>query len=105
MSTEKCRSEEDLKSMDSHNKITRDMLQPKIERSFSDEEGSSDYLFELSDNDSDTSDIGSDRRVAVCVTVTMSVTLCVWLTKSVWFVFLPLKHSSSCCCVSTASPL
>ncbi|XP_014026354.1 E3 ubiquitin-protein ligase CHFR isoform X2 [Salmo salar] len=54
---EKCRSEEDLKSMDSHNKITRDMLQPKIERSFSDEEGSSDYLFELSDNDSDTSDI------------------------------------------------
>uniref|UniRef100_A0A8K9WMA1 E3 ubiquitin-protein ligase CHFR n=1 Tax=Oncorhynchus mykiss TaxID=8022 RepID=A0A8K9WMA1_ONCMY len=54
---EKCRSEEDLKSMDSHNKITRDMLQPKIERSFSDEEGSSDYLFELSDNDSDASDI------------------------------------------------
>uniref|UniRef100_A0A4W5MLE2 E3 ubiquitin-protein ligase CHFR n=1 Tax=Hucho hucho TaxID=62062 RepID=A0A4W5MLE2_9TELE len=54
---EKCRGEEDLKSMDSHNKITRDMLQPKIERSFSDEEGSSDYLFELSDNDSDTSDI------------------------------------------------
>uniref|UniRef100_A0A8C8HCE8 E3 ubiquitin-protein ligase CHFR n=1 Tax=Oncorhynchus tshawytscha TaxID=74940 RepID=A0A8C8HCE8_ONCTS len=54
---EKCRSEEDLKSMDGHNKITRDMLQPKIERSFSDEEGSSDYLFELSDNDSDASDI------------------------------------------------
>uniref|UniRef100_A0A3P8XSM5 E3 ubiquitin-protein ligase CHFR n=1 Tax=Esox lucius TaxID=8010 RepID=A0A3P8XSM5_ESOLU len=54
---EKCRSEEDLKNMDSQNKITQDMLQPKIERSFSDEEGSSDYLFELSDNDSDTSDI------------------------------------------------
>ncbi|KAL0979226.1 hypothetical protein UPYG_G00182370 [Umbra pygmaea] len=54
---EKCRSEEDLKTMDSQNKITQDMLQPKIERSFSDEEGSSDYLFELSDNDSDTSDI------------------------------------------------
>ncbi|XP_064826489.1 E3 ubiquitin-protein ligase CHFR-like isoform X1 [Oncorhynchus masou masou] len=54
---EKCRSEEDLKSMDGHNKITRDMLQPKIERSFSDDEGSSDYLFELSDNDSDASDI------------------------------------------------
>lgn len=67
MSTEKCRSEEDLKSMDSRNKITRDMLQPKIERSFSDEEGSSDYLFELSDNDSDTSDIRSDKRVAVCM--------------------------------------
>lgn len=33
------------------------MLQPKIERSFSDEEGSSDYLFDLSDNDSDTSDM------------------------------------------------
>ncbi|KAJ8380199.1 hypothetical protein SKAU_G00009770 [Synaphobranchus kaupii] len=54
---EKCRSEEDRKSMDKRNKITQDMLQPKIERSFSDEEGSSDYLFELSDNDSDTSDI------------------------------------------------
>ncbi|XP_034451842.1 E3 ubiquitin-protein ligase CHFR isoform X1 [Hippoglossus hippoglossus] len=50
---EKCRS--DLKSMDSRNKITQDMLQPKVERSFSDEEGS-DYLFELSDNDSDSSD-------------------------------------------------
>ncbi|XP_063345338.1 E3 ubiquitin-protein ligase CHFR isoform X1 [Pelmatolapia mariae] len=54
---EKCRSEDDLKSMDSRNKITQDMLQPKVERSFSDEEGSSDYLFELSDNDSDSSDI------------------------------------------------
>lgn len=54
---EKCRSEEDLKSMDSRNKITQDMLQPKVERPFSDEEGSSDYLFELSDNDSDSSDI------------------------------------------------
>lgn len=53
---EKCRSEEDLKSMDSRNKITQDMWQPKVERSFSDEEGSSDYLFELSDNDSDDSD-------------------------------------------------
>lgn len=58
---EKCRSDEDLKSMDSRNKITQDMLQPKVERTFSDEEGSSDYLFELSDNDSfsdgDSSDI------------------------------------------------
>ncbi|XP_056275631.1 E3 ubiquitin-protein ligase CHFR isoform X3 [Pseudoliparis swirei] len=55
---EKCRSDEDLKSMERRNKITRDMLQPKVERSFSDEEGSSDYLFDLSDNDSDSSDIG-----------------------------------------------
>ncbi|KAI9534362.1 hypothetical protein NQZ68_014773 [Dissostichus eleginoides] len=54
---EKCRSEQDLKGMDGRNKITQDMLQPKVERSFSDEEGSSDYLFELSDNDSDSSDI------------------------------------------------
>ncbi|KAM9446239.1 E3 ubiquitin-protein ligase CHFR [Clarias gariepinus] len=54
---EKCRSEEDLRSMDARNKITQDMLQPKVERYFSDEEGSSDYLFELSDNDSDTSDL------------------------------------------------
>ncbi|KAJ4942078.1 hypothetical protein JOQ06_012095 [Pogonophryne albipinna] len=54
---EKCRSEEDLKGMDGRNKITQDMLQPKVERSPSDEEGSSDYLFELSDNDSDSSDI------------------------------------------------
>lgn len=44
--------------MDSRNKITQDMLQPKVERSYSDEEGSSDFLFELSDNDSDSSDIG-----------------------------------------------
>ncbi|XP_017306906.1 E3 ubiquitin-protein ligase CHFR [Ictalurus punctatus] len=54
---EKCRSEEDMRSMDARNKITQDMLQPKVERYFSDEEGSSDYLFELSDNDSDTSDL------------------------------------------------
>ncbi|KAF7687156.1 hypothetical protein HF521_014384 [Silurus meridionalis] len=54
---EKCRSEEDVRSMDARNKITQDMLQPKVERYFSDEEGSSDYLFELSDNDSDTSDL------------------------------------------------
>lgn len=57
--TEKCRSEEDMRSMDARNKITQDMLQPKVERYFSDEEGSSDYLFELSDNDSDTSDLRS----------------------------------------------
>ncbi|CAL8249393.1 unnamed protein product [Merluccius merluccius] len=54
---EKCRSEEDLRGMDSRNKITQDMLQPKVDRSLSDEEGSSDYLFEFSDNDSDGSDI------------------------------------------------
>ncbi|XP_066544918.1 E3 ubiquitin-protein ligase CHFR isoform X2 [Amia ocellicauda] len=54
---EKCRSDEDLKSMDKRNKITQDMLQPKIERTFSDEEGSSDFLFELSDADSESSDI------------------------------------------------
>ncbi|XP_055017869.1 E3 ubiquitin-protein ligase CHFR isoform X2 [Boleophthalmus pectinirostris] len=53
---EKNRSEEDLKSMDSRNKITQDMWQPKVERSFSDEEGSSDYLYDFSDNDSDSSD-------------------------------------------------
>lgn len=57
--TEKCRSEEDVRSMDARNKITQDMLQPKVERYFSDEEGSSDYLFELSDNDSDMSDLRS----------------------------------------------
>ncbi|XP_019949470.2 E3 ubiquitin-protein ligase CHFR [Paralichthys olivaceus] len=60
---EKCRSKEDLKSMDSRNKITQDMLQPKVERSFSDEEGSSDYLFELSDNDSDSSDFSQPLLV------------------------------------------
>lgn len=43
--------------MDMRNKITEDMVQPKLERCLSDEEGSSDYLFELSDNDSDTSDV------------------------------------------------
>uniref|UniRef100_A0A8C9YAE1 E3 ubiquitin-protein ligase CHFR n=1 Tax=Sander lucioperca TaxID=283035 RepID=A0A8C9YAE1_SANLU len=61
---EKCRSDDDLKSMDSRNKITQDMLQPKVERSFSDEEGSSDYLFELSDNDSDSSDIS--QPLVIC---------------------------------------
>uniref|UniRef100_A0A665X5V2 E3 ubiquitin-protein ligase CHFR n=1 Tax=Echeneis naucrates TaxID=173247 RepID=A0A665X5V2_ECHNA len=61
---EKCRSEEDLKSMDSRNKITQDMLQPKVERSFSDEEGSSDYLFEFSDNDSDSSDFS--QPLVIC---------------------------------------
>ncbi|XP_051922959.1 E3 ubiquitin-protein ligase CHFR isoform X1 [Hippocampus zosterae] len=54
---DKCRSEEDVKSMDSRNKITQDILQPKVERCLSDEEGSSDYPFEFSDNDSDSSDI------------------------------------------------
>ncbi|KAM9391518.1 LOW QUALITY PROTEIN: E3 ubiquitin-protein ligase CHFR [Pholidichthys leucotaenia] len=60
---EKVRSEEDLKSMDSRNKIN-DMLQPKVERSFSDEEGSSDYLFELSDSDSDSSETGVQSHAA-----------------------------------------
>ncbi|CAL9708662.1 unnamed protein product [Knipowitschia caucasica] len=55
---EKARSEEDTKIMDSRNKITHDMCQPKVERSFSDEEASSDYLYDLSDNDSDSSDNG-----------------------------------------------
>lgn len=52
--------------MDSRNKITQDMLQPKVERSFSDEEGSSDYLLEFSDNDSDSSDVRYNRG-SLCV--------------------------------------
>ncbi|XP_059105722.1 E3 ubiquitin-protein ligase CHFR isoform X2 [Peromyscus eremicus] len=54
---DKSRSEEDLRSMDARNKITQDMLQPKVRRSFSDEEGSSEDLLELSDVDSESSDI------------------------------------------------
>ncbi|XP_055095558.1 E3 ubiquitin-protein ligase CHFR isoform X5 [Symphalangus syndactylus] len=54
---DKSRSEEDVKSMDARNKITQDMLQPKVRRSFSDEEGSSEDLLELSDVDSESSDI------------------------------------------------
>nr|XP_060641672.1 E3 ubiquitin-protein ligase CHFR [Anolis sagrei ordinatus]XP_060641673.1 E3 ubiquitin-protein ligase CHFR [Anolis sagrei ordinatus] len=54
---DKCRNEEDIKSMDARNKITQDMLQPKVRRSFSDEEGSSEDLLELSDVDSESSDI------------------------------------------------
>uniref|UniRef100_A0A4W3IND1 E3 ubiquitin-protein ligase CHFR n=1 Tax=Callorhinchus milii TaxID=7868 RepID=A0A4W3IND1_CALMI len=54
---EKCRSGEELQSMDARNKITQDMLQPKIKRSFSDEEGSSEDFLELSDVDSEASDI------------------------------------------------
>ncbi|XP_020859980.1 E3 ubiquitin-protein ligase CHFR isoform X3 [Phascolarctos cinereus] len=54
---DKCRNEEDMRSMDARNKITQDMLQPKVRRSFSDEEGSSEDLLELSDVDSESSDI------------------------------------------------
>lgn len=43
--------------MDARNRITQDMLQPKVRRSFSDEEGSSEDLLELSDVDSESSDI------------------------------------------------
>lgn len=61
---EKCRSEEDRKSMDSRNKISQDMRQPIVERSFSEEEASSDYLYDLSDNDSDSSD--NSQSVVLC---------------------------------------
>ncbi|XP_005402996.1 PREDICTED: E3 ubiquitin-protein ligase CHFR isoform X2 [Chinchilla lanigera] len=54
---DKSRSEEDVRSLDARNKITQDMLQPKVRRSFSDEEGSSDDLLVLSDVDSESSDI------------------------------------------------
>ncbi|XP_023576427.1 E3 ubiquitin-protein ligase CHFR [Octodon degus] len=54
---DKSRSEEDVRSLDARNKITQDMLQPKVRRSFSDEEGSSDDLLVLSDVDSESSDV------------------------------------------------
>nr|XP_017536184.2 E3 ubiquitin-protein ligase CHFR isoform X1 [Manis javanica] len=54
---DKSRSEEDVRSMAAKNKITQDMLQPKVRRSFSDEEGSSEDLLELSDVDSESSDV------------------------------------------------
>lgn len=54
---DKSRSEEDVRSMAARNKITQDMLQPKVRRSFSDEEGSSEDLLELSDVDSEASDV------------------------------------------------
>uniref|UniRef100_A0A8D1XJQ2 E3 ubiquitin-protein ligase CHFR n=1 Tax=Sus scrofa TaxID=9823 RepID=A0A8D1XJQ2_PIG len=54
---DKGRSEEDVRSMAARNKITQDMLQPKVRRAFSDEEGSSEDLLELSDVDSEASDI------------------------------------------------
>ncbi|XP_063310485.1 E3 ubiquitin-protein ligase CHFR isoform X2 [Pelobates fuscus] len=60
---DKCRSEEDRRSMDARNKITQDMLQPKVRRSFSDEEGSSEDLLELSDVDSESSDISQPYTV------------------------------------------
>ncbi|PKU42661.1 e3 ubiquitin-protein ligase chfr [Limosa lapponica baueri] len=53
----KLNSVDDVRSMDARNKITQDMLQPKVRRSFSDEEGSSEDLLELSDVDSESSDI------------------------------------------------
>lgn len=58
---EKCRSEEDRKSMDSRNKITQDMRQPAIEGSYSED---SDYLYDFSDNDSDSSD--TSQSVVKC---------------------------------------
>lgn len=54
---DKGRSEEDVRSMAARNKITQDMLQPKVRRAFSDEEGSSEDLLELSDVDSEASDV------------------------------------------------
>ncbi|KAM8961744.1 E3 ubiquitin-protein ligase CHFR isoform 2-T2 [Pelodytes ibericus] len=60
---DKCRSEEDRRSMDARNKITQDMLQPKVRRSFSDEEGSSEDLLDLSDVDSESSDISQPYTV------------------------------------------
>ncbi|XP_016058639.1 PREDICTED: E3 ubiquitin-protein ligase CHFR-like isoform X2 [Miniopterus natalensis] len=54
---DKSRSEEDVQSMAARNKITQDMLQPKVRRSFSDEEGSSEDLLDLSDVDSESSDV------------------------------------------------
>ncbi|XP_036159419.1 E3 ubiquitin-protein ligase CHFR isoform X1 [Myotis myotis] len=56
---DKSRSEEDVRSMATRNKITQDMLQPKVRRSFSDEEGSSEDLLDLSDVDSESSDVRS----------------------------------------------
>ncbi|XP_075688818.1 E3 ubiquitin-protein ligase CHFR [Rhinoderma darwinii] len=60
---EKCRSEEDIRSMDARNKITQDMLQPNVRRPFSDEEGSSEDQLELSDVDSESSDISQPYTV------------------------------------------
>nr|KAF6464524.1 checkpoint with forkhead and ring finger domains [Rousettus aegyptiacus] len=54
---DKSRSEDDVRSMAARNRITQDMLQPKVRRSFSDEDGSSEDLLELSDVDSESSDI------------------------------------------------
>nr|XP_005891266.1 PREDICTED: E3 ubiquitin-protein ligase CHFR isoform X3 [Bos mutus] len=60
---DKRRSEEDLRSMAARNKITQDMLQPKVRRAFSDEEGSSEDLLELSDVDSESSDVSQPSIV------------------------------------------
>ncbi|KAM5199369.1 E3 ubiquitin-protein ligase CHFR isoform 1-T4 [Hipposideros larvatus] len=54
---DKSRSEEDVRDMAARNKITQDMLQPRVRRSFSDEEGSLEDLLVLSDEDSESSDI------------------------------------------------
>uniref|UniRef100_A0A8C1ZAW5 E3 ubiquitin-protein ligase CHFR n=1 Tax=Cyprinus carpio TaxID=7962 RepID=A0A8C1ZAW5_CYPCA len=80
---EKCRSEDDLRSMDARNKITQDMLQPKVERSFSDEEGSSDYLFELSDNDSDISDLSQPYMMCrQCPGYRKELSAAMWLCEA-----------------------
>ncbi|XP_051981668.1 E3 ubiquitin-protein ligase CHFR [Xyrauchen texanus] len=80
---EKCRSKEDLHSMDIRNKITQDMLQPKVERSFSDEEGSSDYLFELSDNESDTSEMSQPYMMCrQCPGYRTELSSALWICES-----------------------
>lgn len=72
---DKSRSEEDLRSMDARNKITQDMLQPKVRRSFSDEEGSSEDLLELSDVDSESSDIRLDMCLGIRSTSILRLTV------------------------------
>lgn len=80
---EKCRTEDDLRSMDARNKITQDMLQPKVERSFSDEEASSDYLFELSDNDSDISDMSQPYMMCrQCPGYRKELSSALWICES-----------------------
>ncbi|XP_054450168.1 E3 ubiquitin-protein ligase CHFR [Pteronotus mesoamericanus] len=60
---DKRRSEEDVQSMAARNKITQDMLQPKVRRSFSDEEDSLEDLLDLSDEDSESSDVSQPYTV------------------------------------------
>ncbi|KAB1255216.1 E3 ubiquitin-protein ligase CHFR [Camelus dromedarius] len=92
---DKGRSEEDMRSMAARNRITQDMLQPKVRRAFSDEEGSSEDLLELSDVDSESSDVSCGLS---CVLAGVSLNVPVCSTAQDYVCALQGSHAICNCC-------